>query len=106
MIDTALIDAAKYSNPPIGVEFIKNMDLPNGDRLVEVAFDISNLAHVNFIRQCDDKSPLPHLNGYCVSSGCSCRHPNGSKGIPQCGLFKCYESDGVKKDFIYQMFGI
>jgi len=71
-----------------------------------VTFDMDNLTHVNFIRSHDGKSELPHLRGYCMSTGCSCRHPNGSKSRPDCGLFRCYDEDGIKKDFIYQLLGI
>lgn len=61
-----------------------------------------DLQDVNRIRIACNKSPIDSLNGYCMSSGCSCRPEH--KSI--CGLFKSYEADGIKKDFINQIFGI
>lgn len=60
------------------------------------------LADVNRVRQLCSKRLIPSLNGYCMSTGCSC----GDETKPICGLFKSYEADGVKRDFINQMFGI
>jgi hypothetical protein len=87
-------------------------DIPNGvsvllnESYIEILFDMNNLEHVNFVRQDRGKSKLDRLDGYCMSSGCSCRHQNGSKGRPDCGLWKANEEDGIKKDFIYQILGI
>lgn len=114
MRDWTYIQKRKFKNPPKGIvelkEFSGGWIYVDGIKrqLVRVEFDMDNLEHVNFIRAKDDnpKKPLPHLNGYCMSTGCSCRRPDGSKGRPDCGLFKCYDDDGIKKDFIYQILGI
>jgi hypothetical protein len=94
----------KFINPPNGITIQPSW----GDYVDHfyITYNADNLEHVNFIRRHAGKSELPHLKGYCMSTGCSCRHPNGSKGTPVCGLFKCYDEDGVKKDFIYQILGI
>ena|SRR5687768_12210648 len=105
MRDWTFIETKVTKNPPSGVTVVMYGDQEH-QPLFEVTFDIDNLEHVNFVRIHDGKKPLPHLKGYCMSSGCSCRHPDGSKGIPHCGLFQCYDSDGIKKDFLYQILGI
>lgn len=114
MKSTTLIEQVAFKNHPEGMEIIRRFlggysdktDYKNRRYLLEIEFDIDDLEHVNFIRKSDDKQALNSLNGYCMSSGCSCRHPNGSKGIPHCGLFKAYDNDGIRKDFVHQMFGI
>lgn len=96
-----------FKNPPAGITIEMYGDNKHNP-MFWVTFDMDNLEHVNFVRVHDEnpKKPLPHLKGYCMSTGCSCRHANGSKGRPDCGLFKCYEADGIKKDFIHQLLGI
>lgn len=69
----------------------------------EVFYDVTSLEEVNNIRMRCGKSPITSLNGYCMSSGCSCYDP---KPLPICGLFRSYDADGIKKDFINQIFGI
>lgn len=104
MRDWTYIDNNVFINPPDGVQIIP--EWRDYENLFYVTFDVDNLSHVNFVRKCDGKSKINSLDGYCMSSGCSCRHPDGSKSIPYCGLFRAYDSDGIKKDFIHQMFGI
>lgn len=82
------------------------MNVMKTDTLLKQYYNPCDLDDVNRIRQMDEKSPLASLNGYCMSTGCSCRDHEGKKGLPICGLFKSYESDGVKRDFINQLFGI
>lgn len=72
----------------------------------KVYFDINDLADVNRVRKLEGKPPIASLHGYCMSPGCSCRHPDGHKGVPHCGLFKCYDEDKIKKDFFWQILGI
>lgn len=93
-----------FKNPPHGVQIVPEWREYSNE--FKISFDIDNLEHVNFVRRCDGKSEIGSLNGYCMSTGCSCRHPNGSKTIPHCGLFQSYDQSGIKKDFIYQIFGI
>lgn len=114
MKDDTLVEQIKFKNPPRGITVKRRFlggysveaEYTKRRYLLEVEFDIDNLEHVNFIRACDGKSAIGSLDGYCMSSGCSCRHPDGSKGIPYCGLFKLYDDDGIKKDFTHQIFGI
>lgn len=78
----------------------------NGEK---VEFDIDNLEDVNRIRTLNfgPGYELKSLNGYCWSPGCSCRHPGTKKkGVPHCSRFKAYESDGVKRDALNDLFGI
>jgi hypothetical protein len=68
---------------------------------------ISDVEKVNEVRIKEGKPEIKSLNGYCMSTGCSCRNPlTNEKGRPDCGLFKSYDSDGIKKDFIHEIFGI
>ena len=74
-----------------------------------VAFDIEKLDEVNRIRTLTwgPGHELKSLNGYCWSTGCSCRHPvTKQKGVPHCSRFKSYDQDGVREDCINQLFGI
>jgi hypothetical protein len=93
-----------HINPPNGIRLFMSERTINP--MIEIEYEIDNLEHVNFVRSDDGKRELQSLDGYCMSSGCSCRHPDGTKGIPICGLFRTYEADGVKRDFINQLFGI
>lgn len=116
MKDWTIVQKRKFKNPPAGItvdgkawtiyEYDEKTKRSPKRYVFKVTFDMCNLDHVNYLRKIDGKEPFEHLNGYCMSTGCSCRHPDGSKGIPICGLFKLYESDGVKRDFIHQIFGI
>jgi len=68
--------------------------------------DSNSLEEVNEFRIRDGKNPLKSLNGYCMSTGCSCTHNCQVDRRPMCGLFREYDESGIKKDFIYQILGI
>jgi hypothetical protein len=75
----------------------------------QVWYDPNSLEDINAIRKADGKKELTSLDGYCMSSGCSCRYksnPDCGKGIHICGLWKQMESDGVKRDFLHEILGI
>lgn len=65
-------------------------------------YNPGDLSDVNRVRVMANKTPLTSLNGYCMSTGCSC----AATDKPNCGLFKSYEIDGIEKDFLYEFFGI
>lgn len=64
--------------------------------------DGNNLEEVNEFRVSEGKQPLNSVDGYCMSTGCSC----SQKRRPMCGLFMNYDEDGIKKDFVWQILGV
>lgn len=79
----------------------------NGDPYApseRVEYDETSLSDVNRIRVLDGMPKLNSLQGYCMSSGCSCG-TKLNRGNPVCGLFKSYD-DGIKKDFLYHILGL